>query len=201
MTHALRAVPKMDPGVYLAVNCSHRAAVSTDLATLIEPLADRLVLEITEHEAVEDYDDLVDALAPLRARGARVAIDDAGAGFASLRHTVRIAPDIVKLDMSLTRDIDTDRAKRALADGASSRSPWRWGSRSSPRASRRRASSRRCASWAWASGKGSSSRSPDRFPDRSPGNYSPARRSIAHDEVSDPFVYCFISVATATASA
>ena len=80
MTHALRAVPKMDPGVYLAVNCSHRAAVSTDLATLIEPLADRLVLEITEHEAVEDYDDLVDALAPLRARGARVAIDDAGAG-------------------------------------------------------------------------------------------------------------------------
>ena len=115
LRHALRAVPKMDPGLYLAVNCSHRAAVSIELASLIEPLADRLVLEITEHEAVEDYDDLVDALAPLRARGARVAIDDAGAGFASLRHTVRIAPDIVKLDMSLTRDIDTDRAKRALA--------------------------------------------------------------------------------------
>lgn len=44
-----------------------------------------------------------------------MAIDDAGAGFASLRHTVRIAPDIVKLDLSLTRDIDSDRAKRALA--------------------------------------------------------------------------------------
>ena len=44
-----------------------------------------------------------------------MAIDDAGAGFASLRHTLRIAPDIVKLDLSLTRDIDTDRAKRALA--------------------------------------------------------------------------------------
>jgi EAL domain-containing protein (putative c-di-GMP-specific phosphodiesterase class I) len=73
------------------------------------------VLEITEHEAVEDYDDLVDALAPLRSLGAKVAIDDAGAGFASLRHTLRIAPDIVKLDMSLTRDIDGDRAKRALA--------------------------------------------------------------------------------------
>ncbi len=81
----------------------------------MQPHAGRLVLEITEHEAVEDYPSLVDALAPLRANGARVAIDDAGAGFASLRHTLRIAPDIVKLDMSLTRGIDADRGKRALA--------------------------------------------------------------------------------------
>ncbi|HEY7761783.1 MAG TPA: EAL domain-containing protein [Actinomycetota bacterium] len=112
---ALRALPRIDPSRYLAVNCSYRAAISSELAALLEPHAERLVLEITEHEAVEDYDHLVDALAPLRARGARVAIDDAGAGFASLRHTLRIAPDIVKLDLSLTRDIDTDRAKRALA--------------------------------------------------------------------------------------
>jgi EAL domain-containing protein (putative c-di-GMP-specific phosphodiesterase class I) len=112
---ALRALPRIEPGRYLAVNCSHRAAISTELASLLEPHADRLVLEITEHEAVEDYDHLVDALAPLRAHGARVAIDDAGAGFASLRHTLRIAPDLVKLDLSLTRDIGADRAKRALA--------------------------------------------------------------------------------------
>ena len=115
VTQALRALATIPEGTYLAINCSHRAAVSTELAAVLEPHAGRLVLEITEHEAVEDYDDLVDALAPLRARGARVAIDDAGAGFASLRHTLRIAPDIVKLDMSLTRDIDRDRAKRALA--------------------------------------------------------------------------------------
>lgn len=115
LTQALRALPTIDPGVYLAVNCSHRAAVSAELAALLAPHADRLVLEITEHEAVEDYDHLVDALAPLRSRGAKVAIDDAGAGFASLRHTLRIAPDIVKLDLSLTRGIDADRAKRALA--------------------------------------------------------------------------------------
>ena len=115
ITQALRALPRIAPDRYLAVNCSHRAAVSPELATLLEPHAARIVLEITEHEAVEDYEHLVDALAPLRARGARVAIDDAGAGFASMRHTVRIAPDIVKLDLSLTRDIDTDRARRALA--------------------------------------------------------------------------------------
>jgi EAL domain-containing protein (putative c-di-GMP-specific phosphodiesterase class I) len=77
--------------------------------------APRIVLEITEHEAVEDYDDLVLALSPLRDLGVKVAIDDAGAGFASLRHTLRIAPDIVKMDMSLTRGIDSDRGKKALA--------------------------------------------------------------------------------------
>lgn len=115
LRQALHALPKIAPHVYLAVNCSHRAALSAELTALLEPHADRLVVEITEHEAVEDYATLVDSLAPLRARGARVAIDDAGAGFASLRHTLRIAPDIVKLDMSLTRSIDSDRAKRALA--------------------------------------------------------------------------------------
>ncbi|HEX7247018.1 MAG TPA: EAL domain-containing protein, partial [Actinomycetota bacterium] len=102
LRQALRALPRLGPDIYMAVNCSHRAAISTELAELLQPHAGRLVLEITEHEAVEDYPSLVDALAPLRASGARVAIDDAGAGFASLRHTLRIAPDIVKLDMSLT---------------------------------------------------------------------------------------------------
>jgi EAL domain-containing protein (putative c-di-GMP-specific phosphodiesterase class I) len=55
------------------------------------------------------------ALAGLRAMGVRVAIDDAGAGFASLRHTLLLSPDIVKVDISLTRDIDADRGRRALA--------------------------------------------------------------------------------------
>ena len=115
LRQALRSLPKIPPGVYLAVNCSHRAATSAELSVLLAPHAGRLVIEITEHEAVEDYDALVESLAPLRARGTRVAIDDAGAGFASLRHALRIAPDIVKLDMSLTRGIESDRAKRALA--------------------------------------------------------------------------------------
>jgi EAL domain-containing protein (putative c-di-GMP-specific phosphodiesterase class I) len=73
------------------------------------------VIEITEHEPIADYPRLGASLAALRARGARVAIDDAGAGFASLRHTLQLAPDHVKLDISLTRSIDTDRARRAMA--------------------------------------------------------------------------------------
>jgi EAL domain-containing protein (putative c-di-GMP-specific phosphodiesterase class I) len=78
-------------------------------------LAARLVLEITEHETVKEYERLVTALEPLRAMGVRVAIDDAGAGYSSFRHIVRLDPDVIKLDLRLTRDIDHDPARRALA--------------------------------------------------------------------------------------
>jgi EAL domain-containing protein (putative c-di-GMP-specific phosphodiesterase class I)/ActR/RegA family two-component response regulator len=115
VAQALQSLGKIPPDAYLALNCSHRAATSPDLVRLLGEDAPRIVLEITEHEAVEDYDDLVLALSPLRDLGVKVAIDDAGAGFASLRHTLRIAPDIVKMDMSLTRGIDSDRGKKALA--------------------------------------------------------------------------------------
>ena len=64
---------------------------------------------------MEDYDDLARSLQPLRDLGVRIAIDDAGAGYASLRHTLALGPDIVKVDISLTRSIDMDRGRRALA--------------------------------------------------------------------------------------
>jgi EAL domain-containing protein (putative c-di-GMP-specific phosphodiesterase class I) len=76
--------------------------------------ADRVVIEITEHEQADDYEALRRSLEALRRRGVRVAIDDAGAGF-SLRHAITLDPHILKLDISLTRDVDRDRARRALA--------------------------------------------------------------------------------------
>lgn len=112
---ALTVLDRIPPDAYLAVNCSHRAAASPEMAVALAPAAGRLVIEITEHEPVEDYDALAVALDGLRAGGVRVAIDDAGAGYASLRHALLLAPDIVKVDISLTRDIDTDRGRRALA--------------------------------------------------------------------------------------
>ncbi len=112
---ALTALELIPEGAYLSLNTSHRAATSADLLLVLAPVADRIVVEITEHEPVEDYDELSVALAGLRAMGVRVAIDDAGAGFASLRHTLQLSPDIVKVDISLTRDIDADRGRRALA--------------------------------------------------------------------------------------
>ncbi len=101
---------------YLAFNASPATAVSEELATLLLGLpAERLVLEITEHAPVRDYDALAAGLAPLRTEGARLAIDDAGSGFASLRHILLLDPDIIKLDISLTRGIDVNRARRSLA--------------------------------------------------------------------------------------
>jgi EAL domain-containing protein (putative c-di-GMP-specific phosphodiesterase class I) len=73
------------------------------------------VIEVTEHVPVEDYDALNAHLEGLRARGTRLAIDDAGAGFASLRHILLLHPDVIKLDVSLTRGVEDDIARRALA--------------------------------------------------------------------------------------
>lgn len=107
---------RIAPEAYLSLNVSHRTAASPLLLeTLRGTSMNRLVFEITEHESVEDYESLVVALDRLRARGARIAIDDAGAGFSSLRHTLLLNPNIIKLDISLTRDIDVDRGRRALA--------------------------------------------------------------------------------------
>jgi EAL domain-containing protein (putative c-di-GMP-specific phosphodiesterase class I) len=115
IAQAIEQLPKVPEGAYLSVNCSHRAASSEGLTELLAPVADRIVVEITEHEPVDDYDVLFSSLAGLRALGVRIAIDDAGAGFASLRHTLLLAPDIIKVDISLTRDIDRDRGRRAVA--------------------------------------------------------------------------------------
>ena len=109
------AVANLPETAYLSVNCSHRTVAIADLVPLLVADAKRLVVEITEHEPVDDYDQLASSLQPLRDLGVRIAIDDAGAGYASLRHTLALGPDIVKVDISLTRSIDMDRGRRALA--------------------------------------------------------------------------------------
>lgn len=113
---ALAAMDRIPPDGYVSLNVSHRTAESRDLHDLLQTFEPpRIVFEITEHEAVEDYERLTAALQRLRKVGARVAIDDAGAGFASLRHILLIAPEVIKIDVSLTRSIDSDPRRRALA--------------------------------------------------------------------------------------
>jgi EAL domain-containing protein (putative c-di-GMP-specific phosphodiesterase class I) len=110
---ALAALP---PDLYLAVNASPRTILSGELPGVLATMpAQRLVLEITEHAHVEDYERLLEALRPLRLRGARLAVDDAGARYASLQHILQLRPELIKLDMGLTRNIDRDPARRALA--------------------------------------------------------------------------------------
>jgi EAL domain-containing protein (putative c-di-GMP-specific phosphodiesterase class I)/AmiR/NasT family two-component response regulator len=113
---ALRALKDLPQTVFLAVNVSPPTVLSPELAEMLTgPRCRRLVLELTEHVQVEDYDALTAALELPRARGVRLAVDDTGAGFASLQHLLGLAPDVVKLDISLTRGIDRDAARRALA--------------------------------------------------------------------------------------
>lgn len=103
-------------GAYLSLNLSPSSCLSQRLEQALLGLpAERVVIEVTENAPVPDYQALRAGLQPLKAIGGRLAIDDAGAGFAGLRHIVRLAPDIIKLDVALTRDIDTDRARRAMA--------------------------------------------------------------------------------------
>ncbi|MDQ3539006.1 MAG: EAL domain-containing protein [Actinomycetota bacterium] len=112
---ALAALPDLSPSLYLSINVSPLVAASPLLPDVLAaaPLG-RLVLEITEHDRVADYDGLNRQLEPLRQAGLRVAVDDAGSGFASFRHVLKLSPDIVKLDISLVHEIDNDSLLRAL---------------------------------------------------------------------------------------
>ena len=69
----------------------------------------------TENAHVKDYEGLMAVIEPLRRRGMRLAVDDAGSGYSGLQHILQLRPDIIKLDISLTRNIDSDLSRRALA--------------------------------------------------------------------------------------
>ncbi len=113
---ALERLPSLAPELFLSVNASPELVTSGGFLSALEGAAtDRIIVEITEHAPVHDYPRLVRALDLLRGRGVRVAIDDAGAGFASLRHILELAPNFIKLDLSITRDICTRQASRSLA--------------------------------------------------------------------------------------
>lgn len=103
-------------GVGLSINASPDLVLSGRLKDGLDPTyLHRTTLEVTEHARVADYAAMHRELGPLRRGGMKVAIDDAGAGYSGLQHIVQIGPDVIKIDMSLTRGIDQDRARRALA--------------------------------------------------------------------------------------
>ncbi|KFI06518.1 EAL domain-containing protein [Massilia sp. BSC265] len=113
---ALSGLARLPPQAYLSLNVSPCTILSGALASRLgaAPL-DRLVLELTEHAPVEEYPAIAGALAGLRRSGLRLAIDDAGSGYASFRHILQLRPDIIKLDQSLVQGIDGDPGRRALA--------------------------------------------------------------------------------------
>jgi EAL domain-containing protein (putative c-di-GMP-specific phosphodiesterase class I) len=115
LERALPALHALPAGAYLSLNVSPSMRLESLNALLAGWPKPRIVLEITEHEIVKEYETLTQTLRPVRDLGLRVAVDDAGAGYASFRHILRLEPAFIKLDMSLTRGIDADPARRALA--------------------------------------------------------------------------------------
>jgi diguanylate cyclase (GGDEF)-like protein len=85
---------------------------------LDELLADhdpaRVIVEMTQHAPVSSYEDLELSLGKHREKGLRLAVDDVGADYASLTHVLRLRPDVLKVDMSLIRGIDTDPVRQSL---------------------------------------------------------------------------------------
>ncbi|TCS35180.1 EAL domain-containing protein (putative c-di-GMP-specific phosphodiesterase class I) [Paucimonas lemoignei] len=112
---ALEGLESLPDNAFVSVNMSPEHILSGAMDELFQDHAlERVVLEITEHAEVDHYGDLMRMIKPFRERGMQLAVDDAGAGYASFRHILNLEPDRIKLDMSLTRHIDTDKSRRAL---------------------------------------------------------------------------------------
>jgi PAS domain S-box-containing protein len=120
--HAIRKAVahayQLPPASFLSLNASPETLLREDFSRMVEELhGECLIVEVTEHSAVEDYEPLQRAINRLRGHGVRLAIDDAGAGFASLKHIVHLLPEFIKLDLFLIRDIHEDPVKRAVVAG------------------------------------------------------------------------------------
>jgi EAL domain-containing protein (putative c-di-GMP-specific phosphodiesterase class I) len=113
---ALARLGAVPASMRLAVNVSARAlCASEQVRELVAgEHAHRLVVELTEHDEVDDYDRLWRVLSMIRAAGGRIAVDDAGSGYAGLTHILRLRPEVLKLDRSLVQGIATDPSRQAM---------------------------------------------------------------------------------------
>jgi EAL domain-containing protein (putative c-di-GMP-specific phosphodiesterase class I)/DNA-binding response OmpR family regulator len=114
---AVEGAASLPSGAFLSINVSPGFVLRADrrFRRLVGGSTRPLVLELTEHVPIDDYQRVRAALARLGAVG--LAVDDAGAGYASLRHILELRPTYAKLDISLVRRIDDDDLRQALAAG------------------------------------------------------------------------------------
>jgi EAL domain-containing protein (putative c-di-GMP-specific phosphodiesterase class I) len=115
---ALAALPDLPPNTFLTVNVSPHLLGTAPVAAALAapPTLRRVVVELTEHMPTPDLVGLREQTALLRGRGALIAIDDAGSGYAGLQQLAEVRPQLVKLDRALVAGADTDPVKAALAE-------------------------------------------------------------------------------------
>jgi len=113
---AALAVPDRPAGTFLALNVSPVALLAPPVADALPDDLSDIVIELTEHELFTTDEALEGHLAELRRRGARVALDDAGSGYAGLQQLIRVAPDILKVDRSLVHGSHSDPSRYALLE-------------------------------------------------------------------------------------
>jgi EAL domain-containing protein (putative c-di-GMP-specific phosphodiesterase class I) len=116
VTRALAELPMLPESVALSINAGPETVMAPGFHEAIFGVpAHRVIVELTEHNAIDDYPGLVDSLRSLRQKGTRISIDDTGSGYSSLAHILKLAPDLIKLDRDLVSGIDVDPVRRALA--------------------------------------------------------------------------------------
>ncbi|MCI0582408.1 MAG: PAS domain S-box protein [Chloroflexi bacterium] len=114
---SIEAAEALPAGPWLSLNLSPRVVLSNGrLRTVLDLRSRPTVLELTEHERVDDYAALRSAIVKL-GPDLRIAVDDAGAGVANFSHLVELRPDFVKIDIGLVRGVNADLTRQALVVG------------------------------------------------------------------------------------
>ena len=113
---AVRHVHALPASASMSINLSPEVVLDERLAFALRGApSDRIVIEITEHSQIADYAAVIEAIDRMRGKGFKFAVDDTGAGFAGLQQIIHLRPEIIKLDLQLTRGIDTDPIRRVVA--------------------------------------------------------------------------------------
>ena len=114
--NTIAGIGEFKEDIYISINTSPKHVLNGAIANVLDGVdLKRIVLEITEHDPISNYSDFRKALDPLRKQGLQLAIDDAGSGYSSFKHILELEADIIKLDITLTQNINSSHRKYLLA--------------------------------------------------------------------------------------
>jgi diguanylate cyclase (GGDEF)-like protein len=115
LSHALSS-PDRPRDTFLSLNISPSMLTSPVVQAALPESLDLIIIEVTEQQEIVDLPGVELALREFRGRGAQIALDDTGVGYAGLEELMRLRPDIIKLDRSLITSVADEPAKAALVE-------------------------------------------------------------------------------------